>query len=39
MADIYRQRIAALHESLRSDETKAEAAEIVVSIRRGPQAG
>ncbi|PWB83012.1 MAG: resolvase, partial [Methylocystaceae bacterium] len=32
MADIYRQRISALHESLRSDETKAEAAEIVRTL-------
>ncbi|MBU3889762.1 recombinase family protein [Methylosinus sp. KRF6] len=32
MAEIYRQRISALHESLQSDETKAEAAEIVRAL-------
>jgi site-specific DNA recombinase len=32
MAEIYRQRISALHESLRSNETKAEAAEIVRTL-------
>ncbi len=32
MAEVYRQRIAALHERLQSEETKAEAANILRSL-------